>query len=183
MPSHRVLLELTARYNEPHRHYHTIRHVAWMLHLGRDLGLTTDQILGIWFHDAVYGVPSDTNEEDSAALAARWLGSEGYPESGILTVQQIVLDTKTHLPTVEPSALVIDLDLSSLAAPREVFVANTEKLRLEYAQFTREEFDHGRLGFLEKFLDRDRIFCTDWGARFEADARRNLELDRELLSG
>ena len=43
MPSHRVLLELTRRYTEPHRYYHGIEHIAFMLHLGRDLPLTEEQ--------------------------------------------------------------------------------------------------------------------------------------------
>ena len=115
------LLELTRRYSEPHRHYHGIEHIAFMLHLGRDLRLTDEQVLGIWFHDAVFDVHSSRNEEDSAALAAALLSAEGYPAGKIAVVERIVLDTKGHRPTIAPSELVVDLDLAPLSLPWDQF--------------------------------------------------------------
>jgi len=169
-----LLIELTRRYAEPHRHYHTIEHIADMLHRGRALSLTDDQVLAIWFHDAVYDVGSTTNEADSARLAVERLTACGYPEAGIRAVERMVLDTKAHEPTTEGSAIVIDLDLRSLASPPDQFVANRENLRREASWLSDEEFEAASRGFAAGVLARERIFSTEWGAAFEAAARRNL---------
>ncbi len=175
MPSHRVLIDLTRRYSEPHRHYHNIEHIAWMFNLARDLELSEEQILAIWFHDAVFDTASDSNEEDSAQLARDMLLAEGYPEDRIAVVERIILDTKAHKPTVEPAELVIDLDLASLSFPWETFMSNTEKVRLEYAALPDDQLATGRSRLFEDFLSRDRIYSTAWGARLEQRARENLQ--------
>jgi len=174
MPSHRVLLELTRRYNEPHRHYHNIEHIAFMLHLGRDLHLTDEQTLAIWFHDAVYDVHSKTNEEDSAALAVELLTADGYPPEKIDLVERMVLDTKAHRPTIEPSQLVVDLDLAPLGLPWDQFAANTEKIHREFCELPVAQVDADRRRFFEAMLATDRIFSSSWGSTLEAQARQNL---------
>lgn len=182
MPSHRVLLELTRRYNEPHRHYHGIEHIAFMLHLGRDLRLSEEQILAIWFHDAVFDVQSSTNEEDSAELAVDLLSAEGYPTAKTGLVERMVLDTKEHRPTIEPSELVVDLDLAPLSLPWDEFSANTEKVLLEYAALPREKVEAGRRTFFEKMLAMECIYTSDWGAQREGQARENLERALQVSS-
>ncbi len=64
-----LLLELTRRYEEPHRRYHALPHIADMLHRGRDLQLDDVQVAAIWFHDAIYDPRALDNEAQSAALA------------------------------------------------------------------------------------------------------------------
>ena len=67
-------------YNEPHRHYHTQKHVKSMFRNLDDISLTFPlssqrlQLLkvAIWFHDIVYIVPSDHGRNECAsALRAR----------------------------------------------------------------------------------------------------------------
>src|ERR1051325_7755552 len=67
--------ELAARYNEPHRAYHTLAHIADCLdqfeaakHLAEE-PLAVE--LAIWFHDAVYDSRASANEERSVDLAAK----------------------------------------------------------------------------------------------------------------
>ena len=175
MPSHRVLLELTRRYCEPHRSYHNLEHIAWILDTGRHLPLTEEQTLAIWFHDAVYDVQSQTNEQDSADLARDLLGAEGYPADGLERIEQMILDTIEHRPSIEPSGLVVDLDLAPLSVGWEEFTANTAKVYQEYAAFPTEQIDAGRRKFFTELLARERIFTTEWGATLEPTARANIE--------
>ena len=182
MPSHRVLIELTRRYCEPHRHYHTIEHIASMLRHGRGLGLSEEQWLAIWFHDAVYEVPGPDNEERSAELAVQLLSAEGYPADKILLVERMVLDTKAHQPTTEESALVIDLDLAPLGVPWEQFAENWRNLELEYEPLPREQIERGRKTFLEGLLARQQIYSTEWGAQWETQARNNARQSLELAA-
>jgi len=169
-----LLLSLTRRYTEPHRRYHDIRHVAQMLAWGRELALDDAQVWGVWFHDAVYDPRSDHNEEDSAALAERSLRRCGVADDVVRTVARIVLDTKTHTPTIAASAAVLDLDLGSLALPWEAFRANSAAIRLEYSHVEDEAFHAGRRAALGRLLDRPRLFSTSWGRAREAAARANL---------
>ncbi|WP_231979552.1 DUF4031 domain-containing protein [Tessaracoccus coleopterorum] len=66
--------DLLARWGQPHRHYHDVRHLANCLEaLDLLTGATRTTRLAAWFHDAVYlGHPGD-DEESSATLAERAL--------------------------------------------------------------------------------------------------------------
>jgi predicted metal-dependent HD superfamily phosphohydrolase len=55
------------------------------------------------------------------------------------------------------------------------FARNTADIRAEYACFADDEFAAGQRGAFERFLQKERIFRTEWGAKLEAAARRNLE--------
>lgn len=170
-----LLLDLTRRYCEPHRHYHGLPHIADMLFRGRGLDLNDVQILSIWYHDAIYDPRSESNEEDSAALARTHLESIDFDRDSIGRLEAIVLDTKRHVPSTAEAAPVIDLDLSSIGADWSIYERNRDNIRREYEWVPQDEFDAGTRKFLEGMLKRDRIFFTDWGSQFEPKARENMQ--------
>ncbi|MCU0866042.1 MAG: metal-dependent phosphohydrolase [Planctomycetes bacterium] len=170
-----LLLELTRLYQRPDRHYHSLEHVAAMLHAGREFPLDDVQTMAVWFHDAIYDPRSKSNEEDSAALAGTRLAAAGWPAAEIARVQRIVLDTKQHRPTAPGAEAVLDLDLMSLALPWPEFARNTERIRAEYAHVPDGDFAAGRRAFFATMLQRDRLFYTPFGHRLEPLARANLE--------
>jgi predicted metal-dependent HD superfamily phosphohydrolase len=169
-----MLLELTRRYTEVHRHYHDIRHIAQMLAWGKELRLDDAQVLAVWLHDAVYDPRSASNEDDSAALARQLLPRAGHGPDVVERVAGIVLDTKQHVPSTPASAAVLDLDLASLALPWPEFRANSEAIRREFAHLEEAEFQAGRRRFMAGLLARDRLFFTPWGEGREAAARANI---------
>ena len=170
-----LLLELTRLYQEPHRHYHTLEHVAGMLHAGRTAPLDAVQAMAVWFHDAVYDPRSDRNEADSAEFAGSRLRAAGWAPGDVERVQRIVLDTRAHVPTVPGADVVLDLDLMSLAAPWPEFRRNTERIRAEYAHLDEAAFAEGRRRFFAAMLARERLFHSAFGSAWEAPARANLE--------
>ena len=176
-----LLLELSRRYCQPHRRYHDLRHIANMLVRGGELGLTDDQVMAIWFHDAVYDPLSRTNEVDSAALAADLLMRAGWEVPRIHVVERMVLDTAGHMPSIPESAEVIDLDLCTLAGTWKEYAANSALIRAEYSAVSTEEFDAGRAEWLRGMLARPRIFWTEWGAPLEEKAQANLARDLNEL--
>jgi predicted metal-dependent HD superfamily phosphohydrolase len=178
-----LLVELTRRYLEPHRHYHGVEHIAAMLHAGRDAALDDVQVMAIWFHDAIYDPRSKTNEAASAELARTRLVAEGWAPADAQRVHDIVLDTARHVPTVPGSALVLDLDLMSLAAPWPEFTRNTARIRAEYAHVGDDDFAAGRASFFAAMLQRESLYHTPFGARWEELARDNLRRARRLASG
>ncbi len=169
-----LLIELSGRYAEPHRHYHDLRHIADMLMNGRAFPLNEVQVMAVWFHDAVYDATRSDNEERSAVLAEERLGALGWPGDAVARVARIVRDTAGHVPSDAESAVVLDLDLASLAAEPAVFRANRAAIRLEYAHVGDADFSAGTARFAAGMLDRDRLFHTDWGAPLEERARANL---------
>jgi predicted metal-dependent HD superfamily phosphohydrolase len=175
-----LLLELTRLYQQPHRHYHSLEHVAAMLHAGREWQLDDVQTLAIWFHDAIYDASSRTNEEDSAALAAARLQTAGWAPADVERVRRIVLDTKRHEPTTPGADLVLDLDLMPLAVPWPEFTRNTTNIRREYAHVDDAAFATGRQQFFAAMLARPRLFHGPRAAEWERTARDNL---RRAIAG
>lgn len=176
-----LLIELTRRYTEPHRKYHDLRHIADMLCKGAALDLTEEQLMAIWFHDAVYEPGNKDNEEDSADLAVQKLIAAGWTVERATVVADIVRDTKGHEPSTEEAKKVLDLDLSTLAGSWEDYQRNGRNIREEFASLSDEEWNKGRGEWLRGMLDRERLFWTEWGAPLEKQARENLQRDLNEL--
>ena len=72
-PERETYERLVAAYSEPHRHYHTMRHVAACLReldSAADLASDAREVeLALWFHDAIYSTTAGDNEARSAAWA------------------------------------------------------------------------------------------------------------------
>jgi predicted metal-dependent HD superfamily phosphohydrolase len=120
-----VLEEMVRAYREPHRHYHTLDHVAALLTLldryGAEVADSDAVTAAILFHDVVYDPTRPDNEEASAAWAAARLARLGFAEDLRDKVARYILATQ-HDRCVDPAgeadlALLLDLDLSVLAAP------------------------------------------------------------------
>lgn len=169
-----LLLELSARYCEPHRAYHNLRHIAEMLLQGRAFPLSAEQVMAVWFHDAIYDPKSRTNEADSAELARRALTRLGWNSARIELVAAIVLDTASHEPKRPESEPVLDLDLAVLAGKPDAYASYVAAVRCEYAFVAEPDWRKGRREWAQRMLARERLFFTEWGRGLEPAARRNL---------
>ncbi|MGV7705362.1 HD domain-containing protein, partial [Mycobacterium kansasii] len=71
--------------------------------------------LAAWFHDAVYEIGRDDNEDRSAALARQLLAESTDRDE----VARLVLATKSHKVAADDvnAAVLSDADLSVLGAP------------------------------------------------------------------
>src|SRR5690606_3614058 len=91
---------------------------------------------------------------------------------------QIIEDTADHLPTRRESKLVLDLDLSPLAAEPDRFREYNESIWLENRSlFEREPnpravFDQKRAAFLAALADRKSLFKVL--TNLESQARANI---------
>ena len=72
---------LLARYSEPHRHYHTMQHLAECLDAFSSVASLAEHPaeleFALWFHDAIYDVKRSDNEEQSALWARSELTLHG----------------------------------------------------------------------------------------------------------
>jgi predicted metal-dependent HD superfamily phosphohydrolase len=178
-----VIEEIIRAYREPHRHYHTLDHIAALLALLARFGAgAADRdvlTLAILFHDIVYDPRRQDNEEASASLAVEQLARLGLPDALVGKVARYIRATR-HDQANEASseadlALLLDLDLSILAAAPEAYGAYSQAIRREYAFVPDPLYRTGRRRMLETLLARRHIYGTErLRALWEQPARANL---------
>lgn len=171
---------LCAAYDEPHRHYHTQRHIEDCLRqfdLLRELAQDAAAVeLAIWFHDAIYDPYRTDNESRSASWAQRFLGESGAITSRADAVFRLILVTRHDaVPQDRDAALLVDVDLSILGADAMRYEEFERQVRREYRWVPGYLFRRKRREILSSFLQRDRIFYTvEFRHRLESRARENL---------
>jgi predicted metal-dependent HD superfamily phosphohydrolase len=189
-----ALRALLARHAEPHRRYHTARHVAHVLRavhrLAVPAGLHDDGAartvrLAAWFHDAVYDPRADhgANERASAELARRALDDLGEPAAVAAEVARLVELTAGHEPAADDLAgqVLVDADLDVLAAEPAGYDAYVRGVRTEYAHVDDDAWQTGRGAFLRGLLERPRLFRVV-GLEPEREGRARANLAAELAA-
>jgi len=179
---------LEAAYAEPHRRYHTRRHIEDCLALLADTpGLDRRERrileLAIWWHDAVYDPRRADNEEESAAQASAALAAEGADGGEIGEVARLIRLTSGHRAAEGDrlGALMVSIDLAILGAAPAAYDAYGAAIRQEYAHVPDAGFRAGRRAVLERLLATAPLYPDPgFRARFEAAARANLA--REFAS-
>lgn len=169
-------------WSEPHRHYHTLQHLAecldWMARPEvRALATHPHEIvLALGFHDVVYDVHRSDSEQRSAELAAQVLGDAGVSPEAVDRIVTLVLDTRHDAAATTPDgALLVDIDLSILGADADRFAEYDAQIRAEYTHVPEADYRAGRGRVLQRFLERATVFSTTgFRTRLEALARANL---------
>lgn len=190
-----VRADLERRYAEPHRRFHTLLHVSRVL---ADVERLLDALpreerarvdgnavrLAAWFHDAVYDPRSSTNEADSADLAARALIDTPHLAGHLPAVRRLILATAEHRPArgAVDEAVLLDADMAILAVNPAEYEAYAAAVRAEYAHLDNDAWQQGRAAFLQRALDRPRLFNFA-EASVERAARANLARELARLTG
>lgn len=156
-------------YEEPHRHYHNMDHINFMLD-NSYVELTKQQHLAILFHDIVY-IPNNHNNEELSVKLMRNL----IPDEDTFEASLIIMNTVDHIPTSDNSKLVSDLDMLSIGLDYERFENDTNNIRKEFSHLSDKEWRRGRCDFLVDMYGKDRIFHTDYyHERYEKQAKENI---------
>ncbi len=176
-----VFAELAEYYREPHRHYHTGGHINDCLSrmdlAEAELGRSDGVELAIWFHDVIYL----SGDPDNERLSAEWFAEKAagaLPPEMIRTVEGYIMCTvHREMPTDDGARFVVDVDLSGLGMSPQSFKRDGDNIRREFPGLSDAEFGRGQAGFLEKLLDRERIYATDFFYDLcEVPARININL-------
>lgn len=203
-----LLDDLVGRHRQPHRRYHGVRHIVWVLRHIDDLvadGCVVDRPVALaaaFFHDAVYDPQATDNEARSAVLADTQLRSLGWPEPRVAAVASIVRATAGHLVdandsdddgedrdssdvaaiTRDPTCdVVLDADLGVLGADPAAYLAYTTGVRAEYGALDDDTWRQGRRAVVEALLGRRRLYRTA-PARRRWGERARANLSGELAS-
>ncbi len=172
--------QLASRYSKPHRHYHTLDHVAACLNwLDQYRHLAEDPLcieLALWAHDVIYDPRASDNEARSADWFAQQFADSILTNSQRARVHELILATIHPHPHTDPDmALLQDIDLSILGADAELYDRYEGWIRQEYKFVPEAGFRKGRSTVLRSFLDQDVIYHTaELRERLEMLARDNL---------
>lgn len=151
LEENKINSNILSRYKEPHRHYHTWNHIEDMLLLMDSKAIDDKSILfAIIFHDIVYDPLSSNNEEQSAALfKSVWNGNAEIMNE----VCQMILDTKTHIPSTPKSKILLEADLNIFSKSSNDIVEYDKQIFKEYQFADWKKYREGRLDALKKLSD------------------------------
>ncbi|BDG00099.1 hypothetical protein AoKodu_23990 [Actinomyces oris K20] len=186
---------LIERWSTPDRRFHNLRHLIDMLARVDELAEESHDPdimrVACWYHGCVFS--SDVEEvirgnggEDetaSAAFAEADLRHLGVPMETVKRVCSLIVNLKRHMladDDIDAQAL-IDADLGTLAVDPQTYTEYVRLLREEYSHIPAEEYLRGRLTIVSRLLDRDHLFHSPLGERWEHPARENLAAEQRRL--
>ena len=182
--------DLVARYEEPHRKYHNLRHLTEVLDIVDELADEAEDPdavrLAAWFHDAVYAASSEiSNEEASARLAEQILPTVGVPTTRVAEAARLVRLTENHAAEDgdRNAAVLFDADLAILAASPARYDDYAQAVRAEYSEIPDEIFRPARARILGALLAARTLYrIPSARARFEPRARANVAAEIAALT-
>jgi len=181
VPEIKVFERLMAAYSEPHRKYHTLKHLdecfTRLDELRTEASHPEEVEFALWFHDAIYDTKRQDNEAKSAEWAHAVARAENLPSDVAERIYRLVIVTRHDAEPQGPDEKVlVDVDLSILGAPQGRFDEYEAQIREEYAWVPGMVFRAKRREILKGFLARAAIFNTPkFVEAYEAQARANLE--------
>ncbi|WP_298313905.1 hypothetical protein [uncultured Aquimarina sp.] len=180
--------QIARNHSKKNRYYHNLSHLE---NLYQNLLLIKEEILdwdiilfAIFYHDFVYNVLKQDNEEKSAQKAIDILRSLSIDPERIQLCKEIILATKGHQISKDKDVnYFTDTDLSILGSSWEDYKTYYRNVRREYKYYPDFMYNKGRIKVLKHFLDMSRIFKTDYFYhRLENQAKNNLRQEIHLLS-
>lgn len=172
---------LSAHYAEKQRHYHTLEHIAQCLkQLDAVTELAQDKLaleLALWFHDVIYLPGKNNNEKKSADYAIAFLQHSSLTPQTIATIaSHIRLTRHPSEPVTVDEKLLIDIDLSILGCPPDLYNTYEKQIRQEYSHVPAFLYKRGRKKILNFFLRQTPLFKTDFfNSRLGDQAKINLK--------
>ena len=179
-PKRDAFRQITAAYSAPERLYHNSQHIIDCLSEldeARHLAESPYRVeYALWLHDVYYRPGAGDNEEKSAEWARRILVDLGCHGSIADAVSSLIMATShKRNPATPDEELIIDIDLSILGQKPETFDRYEKGIRAEYSWLSYADYSEGRTKILSSFLNRRRIYFSDWFERkYGAQARNNL---------
>ena len=181
--------ELITRYSEPHRRYHTTRHLdecfSKLAEVQSFAEHPSEVEVALWYHDAIYEKRSSRNEAKSAELAVRGVQAAGLSPETAARISTLILATRhAAVPRGADEQVIVDVDLAILGAGADRFDEYEMQVREEYSWVPGFLYRRERRRILKEFLGRPTIFNTAlFRERYESQARANLERSLEKLGG
>ena len=187
---------LVVMWSSPDRRFHNLKHAIDVLARVDELADEShdpDMIrMATWYHGCIFSSASEQtyrrnggeDEVASAAYAAGDLHKLGLPDATVDRICALILNLKHHsLPHNDIDALALnDADLGALAVEPQQYKRYRRMVREEYAHIPVEDYLRARLTIITRLLDREMLFSSPLGQRWERPARQNLQAEKQRLT-
>ena len=175
---------INVQYSEKHRAYHNLQHLKELFTYfdtyKNSLNNANNIAFSIFFHDIIYNIWRNDNEEKSALFAVDKL-SGIINATDLQEVNQQIIATKNHIATSNDCKFLVDFDLAILGQAPEKYTDYTKLIRKEYRKIPTFVYKKGRKKVLTHFLNKPFIFATEiFRSEYETQAKENLYT--ELIS-
>ncbi len=171
-------MSICRAYSEPHRHYHTLKHLEHVLLLLKDIGFDSPAGLwAVWYHDYIYEPGENTNEARSAEHAKNAMNQLGIECSVTNRAVDIILATKDHKAEAisDEMLIILDADMAILGETQAKYEEYCRQVENEFRSVPKTLYGIGRRSFLESVLKQSQIYKTSWFfEKYEARARQNI---------
>ena len=184
--------DIAARYNEPQRAYHTLKHIQQLF---EQFDQIKDKLyephiiaLALYYHDVIYDPRRSDNELKSAEYAVEAL-SHYLSAEQCQHIYALIMMTATHQINksanenkISDAAYLLDIDLSILGGSWSEYQQYAQAVRQEYANVTKLNYRVGRIAVLQKLLTHTTLYLTEYyHARLEEQARDNIKREISFL--
>jgi predicted metal-dependent HD superfamily phosphohydrolase len=175
------------QYSASKRYYHNLAHLTALFTFLQNYRHEIDHweavCFSIFYHDFVYNVLRNDNEEKSAVFAIKCLQKLKVDAATIALCNEQILATKKHeCSGNRDTELFTDADLMVLEQPAPVYQQYCKQIRKEYGIYPELVYKPGRKKVLLHFLKMPRIYKTSTCfSLFESQARTNLETELKGL--
>ena len=157
----KLLQEIVNCWNQPHRHYHTMEHLNHLVGLVYDdpqWQQHDDQllVLAAVYHDVVYDIARNDNEEQSASFFDISVSSKYIQDSDRQLVKAMIMATSAHTEYYGTHIVreFVRYDLYPLLKfSKADMVRYEQQVFKEYQRYSVKEYVTGRVGVLSKFYD------------------------------
>jgi predicted metal-dependent HD superfamily phosphohydrolase len=172
--------EIKAAYTGRGRHYHNLVHLdnlaAQLLPIKNNIDDWPILVMAIAYHDIVYSIGNNDNEDKSAVVANERLKLVGVEARRLTKCILMIMATSGHkISDDSDTNYFTDADLSILGADKNSYLQYAAQIRKEYSKYPGFIYNPGRRKLLQRFLDMDHIYKTGWFRdKYEAQARLNL---------
>lgn len=178
---------IQAKYSEPGRFYHTLKHIYDSIQLLDSLSVEISRIdveTALWFHDVVYDPKRKDNEHASALFFNSSRVSGCFDSESRQRICRMIENTAAHSCGQSfDESIMIDIDLSILGSSFEKYNEYANFIRLEYSFVDDDTYRNGRKKVLESFLSREFIYSTaSFRKTHETKARNNILHEIKTLS-
>lgn len=147
------LEDIFAMWNEPHRAYHTTKHLYDLIEQIHQKSLPSREremlVLIALFHDCIYDPRRTDNERRSADF---FLESAKIHTADVQEIAQCILETETHKSSSLLSAIFCKMDMDIVKRPLADLREWERGIAFEYSFLPTEVYVRRRAEFLQKMI-------------------------------
>lgn len=178
--------EIEKSYTKKSRRYHNLNHLLSMFELVSEVihKLKSPDVVyfAIFYHDIVYNVIFQDNEERSSIIAKKNLKRIGLNDYSIQKCVDMIVSTKYHkLSNDSDTNYLLDIDMSILGYSRDKYLEYVENVRKEYSVYPNLVYNIGRSKALNGFLSSNIFHTKEFSEKYEESAKTNIQYEVDSI--